>query len=258
MDATDSTFAVSGTQASRATSQGHAPFIAVRDIVKSYDGGQVKAVQGVTLTVAEGEFLAIMGASGSGKSTLLHLIGTLDSPDSGHVEFEGVRVSDIPRLDLFRAANIGFVFQMHFLLPHLNIVENVALPLEAVPGVPAKEARQRAEAALASVGLGHRLRHTPNKISGGERQRAAIARAIVNEPSIILADEPTGNVDSVTEGMILDLFAEIQSRLGATFVIVTHDAEVAERAGRVLVMRDGKLRDEDHKRLGKKSSRDTV
>jgi putative ABC transport system ATP-binding protein len=260
MDATDSTALDPQTQTrtGSVTATGAAPFIAVRNIVKSYDDGNVKAVQGVSLSVAEGEFLAIMGASGSGKSTLLHLIGTLDTPDEGEVEFEGVKVADIPRLDLFRAANIGFVFQMHFLLPHLNIVENVALPLEAVPGVSRKLARQRAEDALVSVGLGHRLKHTPNKISGGERQRAAIARAIVNEPSIILADEPTGNVDSVTEGMILDLFGDIQARLGATFVIVTHDSGVADRASRVLVMRDGKLRDEDHRRLGKKSSRDTV
>jgi len=241
--------ASSGTSASVAS----APFIEARNLVKSYDGGQVQAVQGVSLTIAEGEFLAIMGASGSGKSTLLHLIGTLDAADKGEILFEGVHVRDVPRLDLFRASNIGFVFQMHFLLPHLTLVENVALPLEAVPEVSGREARERAEEALVSVGLSHRLKHTPNKVSGGERQRSAIARAIVNRPSIILADEPTGNVDSVTEGMILDLFDRIRSELGATFVIVTHDAGVAERAGRVLVMRDGRLRDDDHRRLGKHS-----
>lgn len=229
------------------------PLIRAVNLVKSYDEGQVQAVRGVSLDVHDGEFLAIMGASGSGKSTLLHLLGTLDAPDQGQVFFEGVDATDIPRLDRFRASNLGFVFQMHFLLPHLTLEDNVAVPLAALPNVSRNEARARAVAALESVGLGHRLRHTPNKVSGGERQRAAIARAIVNRPGIIFADEPTGNVDSVTEAQVLDLFDRIRSELGATFVVVTHDAGVAERAGRVLAMRDGRLVEGGAAAAGKRS-----
>jgi len=225
--------------------------IVARDLHKSYDNGTVKALRGVSIEIAEGEFLAIMGQSGSGKSTLLHMLGTLDSPDQGELLFEGKPVGQIPHLDRFRAANIGFVFQMHFLLPHLSLLDNVMVPMEPMGKLSRAEKRERATAALESVGLGHRITHTPTKVSGGERQRAAIARAIVNRPGILLADEPTGNVDSETEGMVLDLFDRFRAELGATLVVVTHDAGVARRAGRVLMMRDGKLLDQVPEGYGK-------
>lgn len=217
--------------------------IIARDLHKSYDAGTVQALRGVSIEIAEGEFLAIMGQSGSGKSTLLHMLGTLDTPDRGELLFEGVDVRKIPRLDRFRAANIGFVFQMHFLLPHLNLLDNVMVPMEPDNSISRAEKRDRARLALESVGLAHRITHTPTKVSGGERQRAAIARAIVNRPGILLADEPTGNVDSETEGLVLDLFDRFRDELGATLVVVTHDAGVARRAGRVVMMRDGRLLD---------------
>lgn len=218
-----------------------ATLLEARELVKSYDHGQVKAVRGVSLNIAPRSFTAIMGASGSGKSTLLHLMGTLDAPDSGAVLFEGEDVRDIRRIDRFRASKLGFVFQLHFLLPHLTLAENVQIPLAGVAGVSGGEGRKRALEALDRVGLAHRAHHTPSHVSGGERQRAAIARAIVNRPPLVLADEPTGNVDSVTETMIMDLFQQLRDSLGMTFVIVTHNASVAARADRTLVMRDGVL-----------------
>jgi len=221
-----------------------APLITADKLVKVYDAGKVQALREVSLTVSEGEFLTIMGSSGSGKSTLLHVLGTLDSPDSGSLKFEGVELRDIPNLAKFRASNLGFVFQMHFLLPHLSLEENVALPLEGV-GIGRRERLERAKEALAKVGLAHRATHLPNYVSGGERQRAAIARAIVNNPTLIYADEPTGNLDSKTERELLELFQKIRDDIGATFIVVTHDAAVAERAERVLWMKDGRLFDQE-------------
>ena len=223
------------------TSSDPTPVIRTENLYRTFVNGDVHAVEDVSLSVNSGEWLAIMGSSGSGKSTLLQLMGTLDKPDQGKVLFEGVDSRSIKRLDRFRASNIGFVFQMHYLLPHLSLLDNVAIPLAAVPGVSASEGRERAAEMLDHVGLGHRVKHLPNKVSGGEKQRAAIARAIVNNPGIVLADEPTGNVDSRTETRILDLFQQIREESGATFVIVTHDAEVARRADRVVEMRDGRL-----------------
>lgn len=225
---------------SSAEQSSDAPLIRARNLVKVYDAGKVEALRDVSLEIKEGEFLAIMGSSGSGKSTLLHVLGTLDSPDSGTLEFSGVEQKKIPNLAKFRASNLGFVFQMHFLLPHLSLEENVSLPLEGV-GVSRKERIERAREALERVGLGHRTRHMPNYVSGGERQRAAIARAIVNKPAIIYADEPTGNVDSTTESKLLELFAEIRADMGATFIVVTHDQAVGNSAERVLWMKDGEL-----------------
>lgn len=226
----------------RAAGASSAPILSCMSLSKSYDNGHVLAVRDVSLEIHEGEFLAIMGSSGSGKSTLLHLLSTLESPDAGEIHFEGLPSTKIPRLDRFRASNIGFVFQMHFLLPHLSLLDNVILPLQGVhPRIAPSDQRERAVHALESVGLGHRVKHRPSEVSGGERQRAAIARAIINRPHIVFADEPTGNVDSVTEAGILDLFQTIQREKGTTFVVVTHDAEVARRADRVVQMRDGVL-----------------
>lgn len=209
--------------------------VRLRGLCKSYPG-EIEAVRDVDLDVRAGEVLAIVGKSGSGKSTLLNLIGTLDRPDAGEVEINGRNVRAIRDLAKFRREEIGFVFQLHYLLPHLTLLDNVALPLQGRAG-----AKERAEAALSQVGLEHRVRHTPDKVSGGERQRAAIARAIVNRPRVLLADEPTGNVDSETEVVLLDLFEGLRRELGMTLIVVTHEPTVAERAGRIAYFMDGRI-----------------
>jgi ABC-type lipoprotein export system ATPase subunit len=211
--------------------------IAVRidGLYKTYTGN-IEAVRGVDLTVPSGEMLAIMGKSGSGKSTLLSLIGTLDRPDRGRIWLHGRDTAQIRNLAKFRREEIGFVFQLHYLLPHLNLLDNVALPLQGKP-----DARERALNALDQVGLAHRVKHTPAKVSGGERQRAAIARAIVNRPKVLLADEPTGNVDSESEAGLLKLFESLQAELGMTLIVVTHEVGVAERADRIVHYRDGQI-----------------
>lgn len=180
--------------------------------------------------------LAIMGKSGSGKSTLLNLIGTLDRPDKGRISIHGQDTRRIQNLALFRREEIGFVFQLHYLLPHLTLLDNVALPIQGKP-----DALKLARRALEQVGLDHRVKHAPTKVSGGERQRAAIARAIVNRPRVLLADEPTGNVDSESEASLLDLFASLRAELGMTLVVVTHERGVAERANRIAHYKDGKI-----------------
>jgi ABC-type lipoprotein export system ATPase subunit len=209
------------------------PAIALRNVIKTYPGG-VQAVRGVNLEIRPREIVALMGKSGSGKSTLLNLIGTLDRPDSGDIEFSARPLGRLGNLSAFRRSEIGFVFQLHYLLPHLTLLDNVALPLQGRP-----QAKQHALEALERVGLGHRVRHVPGKVSGGERQRAAIARAIVNNPRILLADEPTGNVDSEIESVLLDLFIGLRDQLGMTMLIVTHERSVAERADRIIHYRDG-------------------
>ncbi|MCA8937571.1 MAG: ABC transporter ATP-binding protein [Planctomycetes bacterium] len=211
------------------------PAILVEGLYKTYPG-KIEAVRGVDLSVADGEMLAIMGKSGSGKSTLLNLIGTLDRPDKGRIKIHGQDTSSISNLARFRREEIGFVFQLHYLLPHLSLLENVALPIQGKP-----DAQMLATEALEQVGLGHRIRHVPTKVSGGERQRAAIARAIVNRPRVLLADEPTGNVDSEIESTLLDLFQALQSELGMTLIVVTHEPTVAERANRIVHYKDGKI-----------------
>jgi putative ABC transport system ATP-binding protein len=214
--------------------------VELRDLTKTYDGG-VEALRGVDLRIDEGEMVAIMGPSGSGKSTLLQLIGCLDHPSSGEIRLRGrsiARDSD-RRLSALRGREIGFVFQQFHLVEALSAVENVALPLLYQSSRHA-ERRRRAVSALERVGLGHRMHHRPPELSGGERQRVAIARAIVTEPSMILADEPTGNLDSVTGAEILDIFRMLHAE-GATVVVITHDHEVAAAMPRVIHIRDGRV-----------------
>jgi putative ABC transport system ATP-binding protein len=216
--------------------------IDVEGLSKVYRMGatEVHALRGVSLRVAAGEFLALMGASGSGKSTLMHLLGCLDTPTQGRYCLEGQDVSTLSSeaRSRVRLARIGFVFQSFNLLPRLNALENVTLPL--LYQGRARNTRQRASQALARVGLADRAGHRPTELSGGERQRVAIARALVTDPAIILADEPTGNLDSATGDDVMGLLAELHAE-GRTLLVVTHDAGVAARAQRTLHMRDGQL-----------------
>ncbi|UCC71219.1 MAG: ABC transporter ATP-binding protein [Gemmatimonadota bacterium] len=203
---------------------------------------EVEALRGVDLVIEDGEYVAIMGPSGSGKSTLMHIIGCLDSPSAGEYWLDGERVSDLRgrRLARIRNRKVGFVFQNFNLLPRVDIVENTALPLRYTGGIRRKERRLRASAVLEQLGLGDRLQHKPDELSGGERQRVAIARALVNDPAMLLADEPTGNLDSDTSREILRVFRELRGR-GHTIVIVTHDPNVAAEAERVVRLTDGAI-----------------
>src|SRR5579875_2532468 len=218
--------------------------ILVRDLWKTYDMGseqQVHALQGVSLRIKQNEYVAIMGPSGSGKSTLMNLIGCLDTPTRGDYWLNGHLVSDLNDDELARIRNkeIGFVFQTFNLLARATALHNVELPL-IYNGTPAAERMQRAEGALKAVGLGERMHHKPNELSGGQRQRVAIARALINRPSIILADEPTGNLDSKTGVEIMALFDNLHAQ-GNTIVLVTHEPDIAEYAHRVVHIRDGKI-----------------
>lgn len=212
------------------------------DVAKHYEGGLVQALRGVSLEVARGESIAITGPSGSGKTTLLHLLGALDLPTSGSVEILGQDLRKVGNLDRLRSETLGFVFQLHNLVPNLTLRENVMLPAYPRP-ISRKERRARAGELLEKVGLGHRVDFLPVKCSGGERQRAAIARALMNSPRILLADEPTGSVDSVTGGQILDMFRGLARDGGVTTITITHDEKVAARADRVVRMVDGLLAD---------------
>lgn len=215
--------------------------IKTQSLLKDYLLGKIKvrALDGIDLVIESGEFVAIMGPSGSGKSTLMHIIGCLDSPTGGEYYLDGDLVSNLPKRALagIRNRKIGFVFQSFNLLPHFNILKNVELPL-MYGGMAASKRKRRAEEVLDSVGLSDRLKHKPNELSGGQRQRVAIARAIVNNPSILLADEPTGNLDSQAGGDILEIFSDLHAA-GNTVIMVTHDPNVAARADRIIQIRDG-------------------
>ncbi|MFN8654139.1 MAG: ABC transporter ATP-binding protein [Gemmatimonadales bacterium] len=217
--------------------------IVTRDLQREYDmGGEiVRALRGVDLVIRRNEFVAIMGPSGSGKSTLMNLIGCLDTPSKGEYWLNGHRVSELGDDELARIRNreIGFVFQTFNLLPRADALHNVELPL-VYAGVPAKERRERAAETLSQVGLGNRMTHRPNELSGGQRQRVAIARALVNRPSILLADEPTGNLDSTTSIEIMALFEELHKK-NQTIVLVTHEHDIAEHADRQVHLFDGKI-----------------
>jgi len=217
--------------------------IELKDIHKVYDMGaeKVHALNGVDLAVERGEYVAIMGSSGSGKSTLMNLIGCLDTPSSGSYVLNGVAVQDLDDTQLagIRNKEIGFVFQTFNLLARTDALHNVELPL-IYAGLSRSERRDRAKRALEKVGLGPRMHHQPNELSGGQRQRVAIARALVNEPSILLADEPTGNLDSATSEEIMLLFDELHQS-GNTVVLVTHEPDIADHAWRRVLLRDGKV-----------------
>ena len=222
------------------------PVIAVRDLTKVYRMGEheVRALRGVTLDIEPGEFVAVTGPSGSGKSTFMHIAGCLDRPSSGQYLIDGKDVSKLSKDELARVRNekIGFVFQGFNLLPRMSALENVAMPM-GYANVPRDERLQRAHAALAAVGLANREGHRPSELSGGQQQRVAIARALINRPPILLADEPTGALDSRTGEEILDLFQRLQQD-GHTVVLITHDPDVAHHCDRTFVMRDGELQEQ--------------
>lgn len=214
--------------------------IEVRNLKKSFDGGKIRALNGVDLEVEMGEFISIMGPSGSGKSTLLNMIGALDVPDSGTIKVAGRDLSEERDLSHLRAEEIGFVFQLHNLIPSLTALENVEIPMFAVKHVNMEE---RAMELLEQVGLGDKADRRPTELSGGERQRVAIARALANNPSIILADEPTGALDSKTSRNILQMLQKLQDEEGVTLVVVTHEPHVAEMASRTIRILDGVIVD---------------
>jgi len=215
--------------------------VETHNLVKIYgDGAQVRALNGVNMRVTPGEFISVMGPSGSGKSTLLNMIGALDRPTGGQVLVNGQDLAEVRDLDTFRARTVGFVFQLHNLIPTLTARENVEVPMMG-QSVGRAERRRRAEELLALVGLADRMDHLPSQLSGGERQRVAIARALANRPSLVLADEPTGDLDSQSGAEVIQLMRRLNRELGTTFIIVTHDPAVARQTDRVLVMQDGRI-----------------
>jgi len=211
-----------------------------RNIVKRF--GDLEVLRGVDVTVEAGEVISIVGASGAGKTTLLQILGTLDVPDEGEVRIGGQTTTGMSRRELsaFRNAHLGFVFQFHRLLPEFNALENVLMPAW-IAGTSPAEARPRAEELLHELGLGHRLEHNPSELSGGEQQRVAVARALMNRPQVLLADEPSGNLDSENAALLHDLFFELRERHGQTVILVTHNEELAARADRTLRMEDGRF-----------------
>ena len=223
--------------------------VEARDLVKSYRGGDdslISVLDGVNLQVARGEMVAITGASGAGKSTLLHMLGALDRPTRGYVVLGGVAVNGLPDAELAELRNkrVGFVFQFHHLLREFSSLENVMMPLR-IAGWDLRKARGRAEELLARVGLSGRMHHRPSELSGGEQQRTAVARALAIDPSIVLADEPSGNLDKMNSERLHDLFAELAKDLEIAMVVVTHNLSLASRANRVLLLESGRLRETD-------------
>ena len=216
------------------------PLLHVESLTLHFDQGSVKALDGVDMEVREGEFVAITGPSGCGKSSLLSLLGTLEMPTSGDIHFRSLAYSGIRDLSLFRRRHIGFIFQSFHLMPTLSAWDNVLIPTVGGPGA-ASDHRERARALLSKLDLQARLDHFPSRLSGGERQRVAIARALVNDPDLILADEPTGSLDSHSARQVLDLLTDIRKDRGLTLILVTHDPVVAARADRQVSMRDGRI-----------------
>lgn len=214
--------------------------IEIHNLQKTYDKGKIKALNGIDLEIKKGEFISIMGPSGSGKSTLLNMIGALDRAEEGTIKVAGINLMKTRDLSEFRSQEIGFVFQMHNLVPNLSVLENVEIPMYETR-VKSEEMRRRALELLEAVGLKDKADKNPTKLSGGERQRVAIARALVNHPSIILADEPTGALDSKTGDVILNLLKSLHSKEQVTLVMVTHEPYVAEMADRILHVLDGKI-----------------
>jgi ABC-type lipoprotein export system ATPase subunit len=214
-------------------------FEAIR-IEKKFDDGQVQALRGVNFCVTQGEFLAITGPSGCGKTTLLRMLGALDRPTEGTLLYRGNSIPDLHNQSRYRAHEIGFIFQAFHLLPTFTALENVQIPMFETR-LTLSERRDRAFSLLESVGLGHRHGHLPAKLSGGERQRVAIARSLANAPSVLLADEPTGNLDSENARLILDLIVRLHREQNMTLVLVTHDISIAERASRTIQMKDGRI-----------------
>ncbi|WP_303247778.1 ABC transporter ATP-binding protein [uncultured Methanobrevibacter sp.] len=214
--------------------------VEIKNLTKSYEKGNIKALNGIDLSIGEGEFVSIIGPSGSGKSTLLNMLGALDTPDSGSINVAGFDLKKNKHLNEFRADEIGFVFQLHNLIPNLSVVENVEIPM-FTKDWNSKKMRERALYLLDIVGLKDKSKMLPNKLSGGERQRVAIARALANEPSIILADEPTGSLDSKTSNKILKQLDKLHNEENVTLIMVTHDMDVARLADRVIEVLDGKI-----------------
>ena len=216
------------------------PILQAQALYKSYDEQRIEALRGVDLSIEAGEFVAITGPSGSGKSTLLHLLGGLDTPSKGAVLFHGGMLGSSIDLDTYRSDHVGFIFQAFYLLPTLCAIENVQTPMLATTKSGGGR-EQRAETLLRELGLEHRMRQSPSKLSAGERQRVAIARALANQPSILLADEPTGNLDSANSARIMEILTGIQKMRGMTLIVVTHEDEIAHAAPRHIRLRDGRI-----------------
>ena len=214
--------------------------VEIKDLYKSYEKGKIKALNGINLTIKEGEFVSIIGPSGSGKSTLLNMLGALDIPDSGVINVAGKDLKSDKKLNKFRAEQIGFIFQLHNLIPNITVRENIEIPMYTQK-LSSSKMKERALKLLEDVGLYDKADILPNKLSGGERQRVAIARALANNPSIILADEPTGSLDSKTSNKILKLLINLHKDKKATLIIVTHDMDVAKLADRYIEVLDGKI-----------------
>lgn len=227
------------TSASASTAAPESVFQAI-GLKKEFDAGQVQALRGVDFRIDEGEFVAIIGQSGSGKTTLLQLLGALDKPSAGTLLYRGHSLAEMPDPSVYRAHEIGFIFQSFHLLPTFTAVENVQMPMFETDR-PIRERKERAIELLKSVGLEHRLNHFPSKLSGGERQRVAIARSLANGPTVLLADEPTGNLDSENARHIMELLTRLHQEQKMTLVLVTHDMGISRRASRALQMKDGRV-----------------